>query len=105
MSQAASSTTKPLIPSPFPERPSQRIGTDLFEWKKSDYLLVVDYYSRFIEVAELTSTTAACVITRVKSIFARHGIPEVVTSDNGPQYASKAFEEFSKEYEFVHVTI
>ena len=52
---------EPLIPSPFSERPWQRIGTDLtmFEWKKNDYLLVIDYYSRFIEVAKLNSTTAA----------------------------------------------
>ena len=52
---------EPLIPSPFSERPWQRIGTDLtmFEWKKSDYLLVIDYYSRFIKVAKLNSTTAA----------------------------------------------
>ena len=95
---------EPLIPSPFPQRPWQRVGTDLFEWKKTDYLLVVDYYSRFIEVAKLTSTTAVGVISHLKSIFARHGIPEVVVSDNGPQYLSAVFEEFSKEYEFDHVT-
>ena len=82
----------------------QRVGTDLFEWKKTDYLLVVDYYSRFIEVAKLTSTTAASVISHLKSIFARHGIPEVLVSDNGPQYSSAAFQNFSKEYEFSHVT-
>ena len=74
------------------------------EWKKTDYLLVVDYYSRFIEIAKLTSTTAVSVISHLKSIFARHGIPEVVVSDNGPQYSSAVFEEFSKEYEFDHVT-
>ena len=95
---------EPLIPSPFPQRPWQRVGTDLFEWKKTEYLLVVDYYSRFIEVAKLTSTTAASVISHLKSIFARHGIPEVVVSDNGPQYSSAAFQDFSKEYEFSHVT-
>ena len=66
--------------------------------------LVVDYYSRFIEITKLTSTTAASVISHLKSIFARHGIPEVVVSDNGPQYSSAAFEDFSKEYEFDHVT-
>ena len=95
---------EPLIPTPFPQRPWQQIGTDLFEWKKTEYLLVVDYYSRFIEVAKLTSTTAASVIVHLKSIFACHWIPEVVVSDNGPQYSSKAFEEFSGEYEFEHVT-
>ena len=95
---------EPLIPSPFPQQPWQRVGTDLFKWKKTDYLLVVDYYSRFIEIAKLTSTTAVGVISHLKSIFAHHGIPEVVVSDNGPQYSSAVFEKFSKEYEFDHVT-
>ena len=70
--------------------------------KKVDYLLVVDYYSRYIEIAKLTSTSATSVITHLKSIFSRYGIPTVVMSDNGPQYAATAFEEFAKEYRFVH---
>ena len=44
------------------------------------------------------------MITRIKSIFARHGIPEVVVSDNGPQYTSQAFEDFAKDYQFYHQT-
>ena len=95
---------EPLMPSPLPSRPWEKIGTDLFEWKKVDYLLVVDYYSRYIEIAKLTSTSATSVITHLKSIFSRHGIPNTVMSDNGPQYSATAFEEFSKEYGFTHTT-
>ena len=73
-----------LILSKLPDLPWQKVGMDLFEWRKSDYLLIVDYYSRYIEVAKLSRTTAAEVITHIKSIFARHGIPEMVISDNGP---------------------
>ncbi|XP_041352736.1 uncharacterized protein K02A2.6-like [Gigantopelta aegis] len=39
-----------------------------------------------------------------KSIFARHGIPEVVQSDNGPQFASQKFSRFATEYGFTHET-
>ena len=95
---------EPLLPSPLPNRPWQKVATDLFEWKKVDYLLVVDYYSRYIEVAKLISTSANSVITHLKSIFSRHGIPETVISDNGHQYSAAAFEEFSKEYGFNHAT-
>jgi hypothetical protein len=77
---------------------------DLFELKKEQYLLIVDYYSRYIELALLRSTTAASVINHTKSVFARHGIPQIVVSDNGPQFASKQFEEFAQKYEFTHVT-
>ena len=76
----------------------------MFEWKNCNYLLIVDYYSRFIEVALLSKTTAQEVIRHTKSIFARHGIPELVISDNGPQYSSDAYEQFSKEYQFQHET-
>ena len=95
---------EPLHPSPLPDLPFQKVGTDLFEWDKKTYLLIVDYYSRFIELAKLTGTTAADIINHTKSIFARHGIPEVVVSDNGPQFASTAYTQFSKEYGFTHVT-
>lgn len=47
------------------------------------FLLRVDYYSRFIEVARLDRPTSAQVITKMKSMFARHDIPEVVVIDNG----------------------
>ena len=52
----------------------------------------------------LNQTTAQEVIRHTKSIFARHGILELVISDNGPQYTSDAYEEFSKEYQFQHET-
>ena len=95
---------EPLIASKLPELPFQKVGTDLFEWEKQTYILLIDYYSRYIEIALLNRPTAAEVIRHMKSIFARHGIPEIVMSDNGPQYSCEAFSEFSKEYKFQHVT-
>ena len=50
---------KPLIPSTIPELPWQKVGTDLFEWKGKTYLIIVDYFSRFIEIAKLNQSTAA----------------------------------------------
>ena len=95
---------QPLNSTPLPILPWQKVGSDLFEWQQSNYLLVVDYYSRFIEIARLNRTTTAEVVMHLKSIFARHGIPETLVSDNGPQYSSQEFSEFAKEYEFRHIT-
>ena len=95
---------EPLMVSPLPDYPWQVIGTDLFELKGETYLLVVDYFSRYPEIARLSSTTSLAVINVLKSIFARHGIPECVRSDNGPQYSSHEFSRFAESYGFQHLT-
>ena len=78
---------------------------DLFDWCGQQYLLVVDYFSRNIELAHLQSSTSSeTVIAHCKSIFARHGIPEVVQSDNGPQFASHKFARFATDYGFTQET-
>lgn len=96
---------EPLLPSQFPESPWIKVATDLFEYQGKDYLLVIDYYSRFIEIAKLThDATSATVINHMKSIFARFGIPQLVVSDNGPQYSAHEFSMFAQSYGFTHVT-
>lgn len=95
---------EPMIASKLPDYPWQVVGSDLFWFRGDHYLLVVDYYSRFPEVIRLPSTTASTVVPALKAIFARHGIPEVVFSDNGPQYDSHEMESFAFSYGFHHVT-
>ena len=51
-----------------------------------------------------SSTTSTSIISVLKSIFSRYGIPIVFVSDNGPQYSSKKFEQFSHEYNFLLTT-
>ena len=96
---------EPLIPTACPDRPWQRIAADLFQLKNLVYLLVVDYFSRYVEVINLQKSTQSTDIVRaLKAIFARHGIPEELRSDNGPQFSSAEFTQFSKEWGFKHNT-
>ena len=96
---------EPMIPTATPERPWQVLGTDLFTLKGRTYLLVVDYFSRYVEVSlMLASQTSSDTVRTLKSIFARHGVPEILRSDNGPQFASTEFDQFSKDYSFTHIT-
>ena len=96
--------TEPLLPTEWPQRPWEMVASDLFEYSGRSYLLVVDYHSRYPEIARLENTSSATVINHLKSIFARHGIPSMLRSDNGPQYASREFALFAEEYDFTHVT-
>ncbi|UYV67556.1 K02A2.6-like, partial [Cordylochernes scorpioides] len=103
--QEAVSKHEPLIPTNFPTRPWQKIGMDLFKFENKWYLVVIDYYSRFPEMVQLDRLTASVVVRSCKSIFARHGIPETVVSDNGTQFgAAREFANFARQYGFTHVT-
>lgn len=95
---------EPLLPSALPERPWERLGMDLLDLNGKLYLTVVDCYSRSIEVKPLSRGTSAETIHQMKSTFATHGIPDVVMSDNGPEFASQEFTEFASSYGFTHVT-
>ena len=110
---------EPFMTSELLKYPWQVVGTDLFELNKANYLLVVDYFSRYPEVLQLMSTTSlentdfradmtladsASVISTLKFMFSRHGIPKIVWSDNGPQYSSAEFMSFTSSYGFQHLT-
>ena len=95
---------EPLLPSSTPKRPWERLGMDLFELQGETYLLVVDYFSRWTEIKLLTSQSSSRTIHHIKSIFATHGIPDVVVSDNGGQFGSQKFADFAETYGFSHVT-
>ncbi|KAM7294514.1 uncharacterized protein ISCGN_024020 [Ixodes scapularis] len=104
--EKSSNRKMPLLPTGFSERPWQRLSLDLFYHHNKWWLIVTDYFSRYPEVAQLSSLTSETVIRHCKSIFARHGIPEVVVSENGPQFSrvkTSAFSRFAQEYGFQHI--
>ena len=100
----SSNPKEPIVESPLPSTPWELVATDLFHWEQRDFLLVVDCYSRYVEVVKLDDIKSRTVVNHTKSIFARHGIPSVVRSDNGPQYSAQEYQQFSKEWKFEHQT-
>ena len=84
--------------------PWEKVGSDLFSWGGNNYLIVVDYYSNFPEVAKLSVPNTSNIVTQLKSMFARHGVPKVLFSDNGPQYASMEFRNFMNAWGIEHKT-
>ena len=95
---------EPMKPSDVPERPWQTVGSYIFELNGSNYLLVVDYLSAFVEIAKLNNTSLASIVNNLKSIFARHRIPEIVVTDNGPKYSSQTFTAFADAHGFTYRT-
>lgn len=99
-----SNPKEPLIPHEMPSRPWEKVAVDLFEFKGLQYLLCVDFYSKYPEIVLLSSTSSANTITALKSIFARHGIPSEAVSDNASNFTSGTFKKFVNDWNFVHTT-
>ena len=96
--------SEPLLPTRLPDRPFQKVAVDLFAFKGNKFLVMTDYYSRYKEVCYLPNETAHTVIGKIKSCFARYGIPETVVSDNGPYFTSAEFKKFAADWNFQHAT-
>jgi hypothetical protein len=104
IAQRPANAKEPLMPHKIPTIPWHKVGTDLFDFEGDTYLLIADYQSRYIEVEKLRNTRSCTVICKTKAIFARHGIPQEVVSDNGPQYSSQEYQRFSEAWDFRHIT-
>ena len=89
---------EPVIPLELSELPWQKVGSDLCEYQGKTYLVIVYYFSNYIEISLLPDKTAKTVITHTKSIFSRDGIPQDMISDM--PYNSKEFREFARERHF-----
>ena len=104
LAKKPSQPSEPLISTEMPSKPFEMVAADIFEFNKSEYIVMVDYYSRWIDIAYLPNITSAEVITKLKSFFCRHGIPLTFVSDNAGQFTSDLFEEFAEKWNFVQTT-
>ena len=81
------------------QRPWEEVSADYFTLCTQDYLLVVDFYSKYPKVIPMMSKIANATILALKSIFAINGIPNKLIADNMP-FNSKEFLEVSKKWNF-----
>lgn len=74
--------------------PFERVHIDFFHYTGKQFLLLIDSYSKWLQVIEMKKTDAAKVISVLKTTFSAFGLPKELVSDNGPPFNSKAFREF-----------
>ena len=95
---------EPVKTTELPNGPWQHLAIDLMTpcLPSGDHVFaVVDYYSRYIEIQVMKSTTTDKIIASLKRMFLTHGLPISVTTDNGPQFISDEFRKFM-ENEGIH---
>ena len=100
----ATTEKEPMVPTVLPDRPWQMLGVDLLDFNGQQYMVVVDYYSSYIELVYLADTIMHTVTVKLKCMFALFSISDLLVSDNGPQFSSKEFRQFADLLGFTHQT-
>ena len=93
---------EPTIHHNIPPTPWWKLGSDLYHINNRDFLILVDYFSKYPIVAELKTLTSKAVVKAVKTTCSMFGVPKEFVSDNGPQYSSKEFKQFTDEWGIKH---
>ena len=93
----------PLHPWEWPTEPWSQIHLDYagpFEGKM--LLVLVDAHSKWLDVIPARSATSTVTIEKLRTIFATHGIPRKIVTDNGSVFTSDEFSTFMKKNGIVH---
>ena len=95
----------PIQPWEWPERPWSRLHVDYAGPLLGHmFLVAVDAHSKWMEVKMVKNATSSTTITALRSIFATHGIPELLVSDNGSVFTSAEFKIFTRNNGIRHTT-
>ena len=92
-------TTQELPPFPW-----HTLVTDMFYWKRMDFLIVADVFSKYFIVRKLPNSTSAAICAELSMIVTELGLLHIIRSDNGPCYNSKEFQQFLQHYSITHQT-
>lgn len=98
-----SKSHEPLSPHNIPKGRYLKIGTDILELAGKSYLVIVDYFSHWLEIRPLVNKTSKCVIDAMQEVFTRFGYPLEIVADNNP-FKSQECNEYYKSKDITIVT-
>ena len=75
---------------------------DFGEYNSKYFLVVIDAYSKWPEVHHISSTSATRLVEVLEEIFAFHGFPRLIVSDNEPQFVSRELQEYLAKHLILH---
>lgn len=87
-----------------PPEPWSRIHIDFAgPFLGCTWLLVIDAYTKWLEVFPMKSTTSSCTIKKLRGLFASYGYPKYIVTDNGPQFVAEEFKTFCRNIGITHI--
>ena len=93
-----------LQPHEMPSHVWSKVGADLLELGQQNFLILVDHWSSYFKVQEVKRITFTTVNTTCRVQFARHGIPDVLITDNRTQFSLSEYMKFAEAWKFEHKT-
>ena len=96
--RAPSQSDEPLLISSIPEFPFQSTATDLFHYQGHKFLLYVDRFTAWLEIALTPRSDASTVIDNLRRWFTTFGVPMILASDGGPPFDSGAYNKFLQDW-------
>ena len=92
---------------PFvPTSPFQAVATDYLSFQGKKYLLTVDRFSNWPDLREVSqhspNSGADGLIDANRELFGTFGVPEELSSDGGPEFTSKKYQDFLKTWGVKH---
>nr|XP_037276745.1 uncharacterized protein K02A2.6-like [Rhipicephalus microplus] len=106
--KSAKTVRAPLEPVQWPEKPWEKLGIDIvgpMERAPPECrfaITIIDYHSKWPEVAFVSTITAQAVVKVLVEIFSREGYPKSIVTDNGRQFMSTCFEQFLRDRGIQH---
>ena len=87
----------------WPTAPWRRLHVDYAgPFMNHMFLVVVDAHSKWLDVFKMNSSTSDATIQKLRSLFAIHGLPEHIVSDNGTCFTSTEFKQFLEQNNIRH---
>lgn len=77
-------TKEPLLLHKIPDLPFSKIGVDIMEFRKSSYLVIYDYMSKWLDIKKLNNKSAQSVMNALIDIFSCFGVPSEIVADHVP---------------------
>ncbi|CAB3985042.1 Transposon Tf2-9 poly, partial [Paramuricea clavata] len=98
---------EPMEPTKLPKKPWSKLAIDVCgPFPTGEQVVVLtDYYSRWPEVKILKSVTSKNILDWLLSVFATHGFPDEIKSDNASYFVSTEFKDTLTSWGIEHKTV
>ena len=95
---------EPYVAHEKASRPFQQLSMDFATHAGRQVLVVVDHFSSWTWVFVFPNATSRQLIGALRDVFCMSGAPDIIWSDNGPQFSSSRFQQFCREWGVSHRT-